>query len=366
MNHFLVFLLTCLTATAIAEGVKPNVIFIKTDDQRFDSLSLTGHPVTRTPHIDRLAKEGVFFENAFITSPICGPSRANFFTGQWERKNLQGFPHLSNHHISHEVFDNSWQMQLKKAGYFTGYIGKHHARIGPQKEQHRYMKENIDFCYMKPGHLGFDLARHNEFKNLKSSSQIEGIFEATDVFMRSGDDKNYFFDTAHSSVKDFLTKRDPTKPFCLSINFNLPHASSIGGMGKKDSDPEIYKSLYDDVQDRFEFPPGYPNIPVPLPGNVFRQDELMGYYKTTNPKALLDKKTKMARAVAGIDRFVGQLRERLEAMGVAENTILVFASDHGLLLGEHGLGGKTFLYEFIPLTYGRFLVFCSHGRARIS
>ena len=87
---------------------KPNVIFIKTDDQRFDSLSMTGHPVTKTPNIDRLATEGVFFNQAFITSPICGPSRANFFTGQWERRNRVGFPHVSGNFIAPAVFDNSW------------------------------------------------------------------------------------------------------------------------------------------------------------------------------------------------------------------------------------------------------------------
>jgi arylsulfatase A-like enzyme len=345
MRLQLILCVLCAFVVEASAAKKPNVIFIKTDDQRFDSMSLTGHPVTRTPNIDRLAKEGVFFENAFITSPICGPSRANFFTGQWERKNRQGFTYVSKNHIPKKQFDDSWLMQLKRAGYFTGYIGKHHAQIGPPRERNQYMKEGIDFCYLKPGHLGFDLMRHKEFQNLKNSSQIEGLFEATEAFMRPGKDKAYFFETAHASVKDFLHDRDPDKPFCLSVNFNLPHAASIGGMGSNPSHPEMYRSLYNDVQDKFEFPSGYPNIEVPLPEKVFRQEELMGYYHTTNPRVLLDKKTKMARAVAGIDRFVGNLREQLEQLGLADNTILVFASDHGLLLGEHGLGGKTFLYE---------------------
>jgi len=323
----------------------PNVIFIKTDDQRFDSLSMTGHPVTKTPNIDQLATEGVFFNQAFITSPICGPSRANFFTAQWERKNRVGFAHVSKNFIPTAVFDNSWLMQLKRAGYFAGYIGKHHTNVGEIKQRNRYMKESLDFCYMKPGHLGFDLLKHNEFRNLKNSSQIEGLFEATDAFMRSGQGKDYFFANADASVKDFLNERDPSKPFCLSINFNLPHAASIGGMGKKPTDPEMYRTLYNDRQQEFEFPQGYPNIEVPLPEDVYRQDELMKYYRTTNRRALLDKKTKMARAVTGIDLFVGNLRKQLAEMNLADNTILIFISDHGLLLGEHGLGGKTFLYE---------------------
>jgi hypothetical protein len=138
--------------------------------------------------------------------------------GQWERKNRQGFSYISKGHIPTALFDNSWLMQLKKAGYFTGYIRKHHAQIGPQKERNQYMKENVDFCYMNPGHLGFDLARAKEFKKLKNSSQVEGLFEATQAFMRSGGDQQYFFDNADASLRDFLHQRDTSKPFCLSID----------------------------------------------------------------------------------------------------------------------------------------------------
>ncbi|WP_222847037.1 sulfatase-like hydrolase/transferase [Pontiella desulfatans] len=345
--------LLALVGSAFAERAKPNVIFIKTDDQRFDSLGMTGHPVTKTPHIDQLAKEGVFFENAFITSPICGPSRANFMTGQWERKNRLGFYYTSKNAMAYEVFDNSWLMRLKAAGYFTGYIGKNHVTVGENKEKNRYMMENIDFCYMRSGHLGFDLHSKKEFQNLKNSSQVEGLYEATEVFMRSGKGKDYFFENADASMKDFLHLRDPARPFCLSINFNLPHEASIGGMGKKETDPDMYRELYNEVRDQQPLPINYPN-PVSLPKEVFRQDELMGYYQNLNEKNLVEKKTRMSRAVTAIDSFVGKLRADLEALGVADNTILVLASDHGLLLGEHGLGGKTFLYEEsirIPLVF---------------
>ena len=96
MNRFLFFLFFTLTFIQTYRlypkaKEKPNIIFIKTDDQRYNSLSLTGHPVIKTSHIDQLARDGVFFKNAFITSSICGPSRANFFTGQWERKKNQAY-----------------------------------------------------------------------------------------------------------------------------------------------------------------------------------------------------------------------------------------------------------------------------------
>ena len=91
LYHFLIIFsfVSCVTIaqTEQKKENKPNVIFIFSDDQRFNSLSMTGDPVTKTPNIDLLAKEGVFFNNAYMTSPICGPSRANIFTGQWERRN---------------------------------------------------------------------------------------------------------------------------------------------------------------------------------------------------------------------------------------------------------------------------------------
>ena len=103
---------------------KPNVIFIFSDDQRFNSLSMTGDPIAETPNIDQLAKEGVFFNNAYITSPICGPSRANIFTAQWERKNKIGFTSVSKHVISEKSYQDSWQVAIKTSGIFHCFYWK--------------------------------------------------------------------------------------------------------------------------------------------------------------------------------------------------------------------------------------------------
>ena len=98
--YLLTLVLACAMAHSSAAKVsQANVIFLLADDQSFDSLSMTGQPVTVTPHLDRLAGEGGFFKNAFVTSPICGPSRANIFTGQWERKNLIGFASISKNFV---------------------------------------------------------------------------------------------------------------------------------------------------------------------------------------------------------------------------------------------------------------------------
>jgi len=337
--------LSCGTATQTAQTQqnKPNIIFVFSDDQRFNSLSMTGDPVTETPNIDQLAKEGVFFNNAYITSPICGPSRANIFTGQWERRNKIGFNYISKNIISEDTYKKSWQVQMKKAGYSTAFIGKSHTKIGDRNNTP--LNENTDFAYYGNGHLGFYPAkRHKQFSNLKNKTQIEGMLEATKAFLTQDDSYDYFYENAQPSIKKQLNKRDSNKPFSVWINLNLPHASSIGGMGSEATDPEYYKTKYDDVKHKIELPEGYPQD-ISLPDNVYATKDIMKYYVTSKRGRLLNEKLKMDRAVYAIDLMLGNLREYLKEIGEAENTIIVYCSDNGLFLGEHGLGGKTILYD---------------------
>ncbi len=322
---------------------KPNVIFIFSDDQRYNSLSMTGDPIAETPNIDQLAKEGIFFNNAYITSPICGPSRANIFTAQWERKNKIGFTSVSNNVISEKSYQDSWQSQLKQAGYSTAFIGKHHTKIGDKKNTP--LNKDTDFAYYGNGHLGFYPAkRHKQFANLKNKTQIEGFLEATKAYLSQDETYDYFYKNADPSIKNQLKKRDPNKPFSAWINLNLPHASSIGGMGSENTDPEYYKTKYDDVKHKMELPDDYPQD-ISLPKEVYATSDLMKYYVTSNKGKLLNEKLKMDRANYAIDLMVGNLRAFLQEIGEADNTIIIFCSDNGLFLGEHGLGGKTILYD---------------------
>ncbi len=353
-----------ISGSVFAEA-KPNMILVLADDERLDSLGMTGAPPSNTPHLDQLAKEGVFFRNAFVTSPICGPSRANIFTSQWERRNHIGFTSYSNTNVSQEAFDNSFLMQLKQAGYSTAFIGKHHTKIVDRGNTP--LKQNIDFCYYGEGHLGFHPAdKRKTFSNLKNKSQIEGLFEAFEAYLRPGNDFDYFYENADASIKNQLNRRDPDKPFCAWINFNLPHQASLGGMGSRPEDPTFYSTLYKDQPDRFAEPEGYPDN-LTLPANVITREEQPGYYRFSE-KSLLNAKLKTARAVYGIDQFIGNLREMLAELKLAQNTIIVFFSDNGLLYGEHGLGGKTMLYEesvHVPLiVYSPFLSKKERGAQR--
>ena len=223
MNKFLKLFLTVFFFTGFAllhmsfdtekppaKKKKPNVIFFFTDDQRFNSLGMTGHPVAETPNFDQLAKDGVFFDQAFITSPICGPSRANIFTGQWERKNQIGFSAVTKNKISKETFSDSWLKQLKNAGYSTAFIGKHHTQIADNKSTP--LNEEIDFSYYGSGHLGFRLKRHEVFSNLKNKTQVEGLFEATKAFLQQGDEYDYFYENFEGKETYNLKQRNPDEP----------------------------------------------------------------------------------------------------------------------------------------------------------
>jgi len=363
MNKLLKFSLSVLFFTGLAcshssftgdkspvKKKKPNVIFFFTDDQRFNSLSMTGHPVAETPNFDQLAKEGVFFDQAFITSPICGPSRANIFTGQWERKNKIGFSSVSKNTISEESFADTWLMQLKNVGYSTAFIGKHHTKIANSKNTP--LNHGVDFSYYGSGHLGFRLARHKVFSNLKNRTQVEGLFEATKAFLQQDNEYDYFYKNFEDKNKFNLKQRNEDEPFAIWLNFNLPHASSIHGLGNDPEDPEHYRTKYEDDLDAFPFPDNYPQQ-ISLPEDVYASSDLMKYYVTDNKKQLLDKKLKMARSNYSLDKCLGDLRAYLKELGEDENTIIIYASDHGVMLGEHGLGGKTILYDEsvrIPLT----------------
>src|SRR5439155_8100110 len=126
MKPFIVAILLALTlapSRARAQTTRPNIVFIITDDQRWDCLSCTGHPFLKTPIIDRIAREGVIFDNAFITTPLCSPSRSSFLTGQYVHK-TRVFGNGDSSAISHQLI--TWPALLHRSGYETAWIGKLH------------------------------------------------------------------------------------------------------------------------------------------------------------------------------------------------------------------------------------------------
>ncbi|MEM6692529.1 MAG: sulfatase-like hydrolase/transferase, partial [Planctomycetota bacterium] len=146
---------------------RPNVIFILTDDQRYDTLGCTGNGFVQTPNIDQLAADGVLFANATVTSAICTPSRACYFLGQYERKHGVNFN--SGTAMKPEAWASSYPVRLREAGYYTGYVGKNHVPIGDKGYNSNVMEPSFDFWYAGHGHLTFyPKKRHKIFQHAKS------------------------------------------------------------------------------------------------------------------------------------------------------------------------------------------------------
>ena len=326
---------------ASAADDRPNLLFILTDDQRQDTLGCTGNGLIQTPHLDRLAAEGTLLANATVNSAICTPSRACYFLGQYERRH--GLNFNSGTALSAEAWAGSYPVRLREAGYFTGYVGKNHVPVGPRGYKSGLMEDSFDAWYAGHGHLTFyPKERHKIFRAAAADTQTEVVSEGAERFLSAGD----FLDGTQS----FLDRRPQGQPFCLSIALNLPHGAGVRSMEMRPDDPELYRTAYRDRIDSFALPKTYTakaNIASPkLPADVlyaqFRQDT---YDFVDTPELLVEQLIRKAQTITGIDRMVGRLRDLLAAEGLAENTVIVFSSDHGIMNGEFGLGGKALNYE---------------------
>ncbi len=341
--------LSLCSAAHAATDERPNIIFILTDDQRYDLLGCTGHPLIKTPNIDNLAKEGVLFHNAHVSSPISNPSRTCILTGEFERSHGVNFN--SGTALSEEAWNDTYPMVLRRSGYYTGYIGKNHTPVGKQGYETGIMDKSFDYWYAGHEHLGFyPKEKHKIFKGSNADTQVEIIAEGVMDFLNPNE-RNL------AGAEHFLNNRPTDKPFYVSICFNLPHANGTSSMKLKPTDPELYRTGYRDLIDQIALPENYiakaDITQQKLPHSVFRPENRQPSYNYVDtPESLRERKVREMEAVTGIDILVGQLREKLKEQGVDKNTIIVFTSDHGIFNGEFGLGGKALSYEMctrIPL-----------------
>lgn len=326
---------------------RPNVIVILADDMRRDATGYSGNPLIKTPNIDKLAAGGTVFEKAFATSAICTPSRTSLLSGLYERRH--GINFNSNSSMTNEAWSQTYPMLMKDAGYFVGYVGKNHTPIGKSQKgvagyKSRVMDNSFDYWYASHKHLGFypkDRPQHKIFKNAVSDTQIEIIEEGIENFMAPNE--------AFKAGYTFLDSRPKDKPFALLINFNVPHANGTMTMEQRDSDLDLYKSVYRDQIDQVEAPEtfvAFKDLKSPkLPKNVHNGEFIKNYDYSKAMDTLVERKIREMQTISGIDKLLGKLQAHLERQGVADNTIIVFTSDHGLQHGEFGLRGKTFVYE---------------------
>lgn len=307
---------------------RPNILFILTDDQRDNSFSGMGHPWVETPHIDDLLSQGVRFENAYIAEPTCRPSRAALMLGCHERINLQGFS--SRRKMTKAQWADSYPALLQKVGYETGFVGKWHVVNDGFK-----FESLFDYCEGHDGHGPF-------------------YFEHT---LPDGTKKAVTTNRHHTdNAIKFIRKERCHRPFCMSVCYATPHGSKVVKMHQPLDRPAsenerlkghpIYGGKYRN-QD-IPYPLQKPEDPYDhIPKEVMNQDSGRNkvYRFDYDPVMNKEHHFRYFQMVTEIDQMVGELVSELEKLDLAENTVIVYGSDHGVLLGEYGMGGKALLYD---------------------
>lgn len=319
---------------------KPNIIFLLSDDQKDNTFGAMGHPYIKSPNVDKLINQGVRFSNTYIAEPICAPSRVALFTGMNERTSGVGF--TSSYKLTDEQWNQSYPELLRKNGYFTGMIGKFGIEYYTFKG-----KASTKFDYWK-AHDGWAKFWPKTAKNCSAYSD-------------SGED--IITPVMGESIDEFLNQIPEEKPFCLSVSFSVPHGSQIKSMypnNKAAADCLIPANEYDKLKGHPFYDTLYRDAGIKIPKETAtdpyshiphevldqykgRADKIYKYdYDTTS---CYEHHIRYYQMISAMDKVIGDMVKSLNKKGLSDNTIIIFASDHGLLMGEYGMGGKALLYD---------------------
>lgn len=329
--------------TARTEPARPNILFVFADDHAYQAISAYGSRVNRTPGIDRLAREGMLFRRALVTNSLCGPSRAAILTGKYSHRN--GF------YQNGDRFDGSQQTfpkLLQKSGYQTAIVGKWHLETDP---------------------TGFDdwriLVGQGPYYNppmIENGRRVE----------RTGYTTQILTDLALDWLRN---RRDRDRPFLLMFQHKAPHRNWQPGPGYLDRYENVNipepATLFDDYSGRgsaartqdmsIERTLDERDLKLVAPGNLTPEqrrtwDAAYGPRNEAFAKANLTGRDltrwkyqrymrDYLRCVDAVDDSIGQVLKYLDESGLARNTVVVYSSDQGFYLGEHGWFDKRWMYE---------------------
>ena len=336
MNKFLTLAATSLAALqmqVVAQETRPNIIYIMSDDHALQAISAYGSRLAKvlpTPNLDRIANEGIRMDNCCVTNSISAPSRACIMTGQYSHKN--GVYTLDDGLLpTHDNFAK----EMQKGGYQTAIIGKWHLKYEPA---------GFDYYNVLPG--------QGRYKNpvLISKEERKGNtcpFDKTPGKIYQGHSTNVIASQAINWMKEH---KDDNQPFMLMCHFKAPHRSWEYA--------ERFSDLLKDVE-------------IPEPENMFDTYEGRAYYTKLQTMSLEDMNEKdmkcelpanlsrdefrkwayqrymkdYLRCIAGIDENVGRILKFLDENGLAQNTVIVYTSDQGFYLGEHGWFDKRYMQK---------------------
>ncbi|MCB8961286.1 MAG: choline-sulfatase [Ardenticatenales bacterium] len=307
---------------------QPNILMIMVDQLAAPALACYGHPLTKTPNLDRLAASGVVFENAYCNSPLCSPSRASMMTGQLPSQ-IGTYDNAA--HFSADI--PTLAHYLRAAGYQTCLSGKMHF-VGPD-QLHGFEERLTTDIY--PADYGWTPdweqpeVRPSWYHNMLSVVQAGTCVSSNQL--------DFDEEVAYHSVRHLsqLARRDDTRPWFLLASFTHPHDPF--------AIPQAYWDRYDHAAIDMPAVPQLPYDELDPHSQRLHHVCAMAEYEQT-PERVRNARHAYYGAISYIDDKVGQLLAGLEATGQADNTIILFVSDHGEMLGERGLWYKMSFFEW--------------------
>jgi arylsulfatase A-like enzyme len=348
-----IFIVLLLFAFFQASSQKrPNILIIVSDDHAFQTISAYGSKLMQTPGIDRIAKEGAGFNKAYVTNSICGPSRAVILTGKYSHKN--GFK--DNENSRFDGSQNTFIKELTKSGYQTAWIGKWHLETTPQ---------GFSYWQILPG---------------------QGQYYNPDFIQMDGSRKRiegYASNITEDLAEAWLSKRDTAKPFCLVIGHKATHRTWLpdtADMGRFEHvNFPLPKNFYDNYEGReaarvqdmsidktmllgydlkmLSFSKGKEGAVERM--NPAQRARFDAYYgpieedlkrRNLTGKELVEWKYQRymkdyLATAASLDRNIGRALDYLDKNNLTQNTLVIYLSDQGFYMGEHGWFDKRFMYE---------------------
>lgn len=354
LTFFLFFYLAAPAQTNRKTEKRPNILLIVSDDHAYQAISAYGSKLMQTPAIDRIAREGMRFDRAYVTNSICGPSRAVILTGKYSHQN--GFRDNVNNRF--DSTQNTFIKELSAAGYQTAWIGKWH--LGSQPQGFHYWK-------ILPG---------------------QGSYYNPDFLTMNGGrerQEGYVTNLVQDEAEQWLNRRDTSQPFCLVIGHKNTHRTWMPDIPDLRRFDSVSFPLPDNFYDNYSGRPAAlvqdmtidKTLRMDYDLKMYETGEKMlefGFFKRMNPaqqQAMLDyyrpiyadlqQQNPQGRALiewkyqrymrdylataASLDRNIGRALDYLDRHGLAQNTIVIYISDQGFYLGEHGWFDKRFMYE---------------------
>jgi arylsulfatase A-like enzyme len=317
---------TAASAPAFLQGQdqnRPNIIVVTVDQMRGDALSLYGNPNAKTPTLDRMCREGVSFDNGFCNNPLCVPSRISLYKGLDPGQHGQ----LHNRHGKIDDMDLSITAMVKEAGYRTGFFGKNHMFFDESMRKY------------------FDVLSIRDRENFRAYSPLVPAWWHGDAYWPEEEchpNKNV------RELLDFAAKSKPGQPFYAGLSIFDPHPPYMA--------PSEYAHEFD--PDEMVVPPFVPAAALGVRLDEYRR--AMGY-QYMNETDLKETLRYYYAQVLWCDAMMGRVIDGLDRLGVLENTVIFFTSDHGDFMGEHWMTRKGMFHHdallhvpFIWYAPGRF------------